>query len=188
MVIVMRKIAELIPADYNPRYMTDEDEKEITDSLTKFGFVDPVVVNIHPDRKNIIIGGHQRTTVWGKLGKLEVPTVELSLVLADEKELNIRLNKNKGRWNETIMKEHFDKPELLDWGFTKKELSSIFEDVKMDDVQPDESSTQTLLFQTKENREKWDGFLKRIKTKYPDINTISERLIKFIEDNPMKPT
>ena len=60
MKIVQRKTAELIGAEYNPRKISEKQKKDLRESLEKFGFVDPVIVNTHPERENIIIGGHQR--------------------------------------------------------------------------------------------------------------------------------
>ena len=42
------KIKDIIHAEYNPRRLTDEQEKHLTDSLSRFGFVDPVIINRHP--------------------------------------------------------------------------------------------------------------------------------------------
>ena len=66
--IVEKKCADLIGAEYNPRELTEKQHRDLTDSLKRFGIVDPVLVNVHPDRKNIIVGGHQRTKVWQELG------------------------------------------------------------------------------------------------------------------------
>jgi ParB-like chromosome segregation protein Spo0J len=93
MKIKERKIKDLIRAEYNPRELTKEQENQLKDSLQRFGIVDPVIVNKHPERDNIIIGGHQRTKVWESLGNDKIPTVELELTLEQEKELNVRLNK-----------------------------------------------------------------------------------------------
>ena len=79
MQIIERNIADLIRAEYNPRELTQDQEKQLSDSLRRFGVVDTVIVNVHPDRKDIIIGGHQRSKVWQKLGNETIPTVELSL-------------------------------------------------------------------------------------------------------------
>lgn len=57
MKVKQRKIAELIPAEYNPRGLTDKERADLRGSLERFGMVDPVIVNVHPDRKNIIVGG-----------------------------------------------------------------------------------------------------------------------------------
>ena len=59
-------------------------EKNLKDSLVEFGLVDPIIINVNPDRKDIIIGGHQRLKVWGKLGNKEIDCVELNL--SEEKE------------------------------------------------------------------------------------------------------
>jgi hypothetical protein len=45
MKIIERKISELKPAEYNPRQLTDKQYKDIKESLERFGFVDPVIVN-----------------------------------------------------------------------------------------------------------------------------------------------
>jgi len=63
MEVVERKIKDLIKAEYNPRELTKDQENQLKDSLKRFGIVDPVIVNVNKERKNIIIGGHQRTKV-----------------------------------------------------------------------------------------------------------------------------
>jgi len=117
MKITNRKISELIAAEYNPRQLTPEQAKNLKDSLLRFGVVDPVIVNIHPERKDVIIGGHQRTKVWEEMGNKEIPTVQISLTPEKERELNIRLNKNSGQWDWATLTEHFNKENLIEWGF-----------------------------------------------------------------------
>ena len=122
MKIVEKKIKDLIFAEYNPRKLTAEEHKQLTDSLSRFGVVDPVLVNINKERKNIIIGGHQRARIWSELGHTTIPTVELNLNYDKERELNVRLNKNVGSWDFDMMANHFDVEELTEWGFKAEEL------------------------------------------------------------------
>ena len=117
-----RKIKDLIRAEYNPRELTKEQETQLKDSLLRFGIVDPVIVNIHPDRKDIIVGGHQRTKVWESLGNDNIDTVEVNLTLEKEKELNVRLNKNTGQFDMDMLQEHFETDELIEWGFDENEV------------------------------------------------------------------
>jgi len=117
MKVTERKIADLIAAEYNPRELTPDQFKQLKDSLTRFGVVDPVIVNTHPERKDIIVGGHQRTKVWEEMGNKEIPTVEVNLTPEKERELNIRLNKNSGQWDWEALTEHFDTDKLVEWGF-----------------------------------------------------------------------
>ena len=120
--IQTKTIDSLIFAEYNPRQLTDDQYQQLKDSITRFGLVDPVIVNQHKDRKNIIVGGHQRVKVAKKMGIEEVPCVFVNLNLDKERELNVRLNKNTGGWDFDILADMFDMDELIDWGFKEEEL------------------------------------------------------------------
>ena len=148
MKIVEKQIKDLIEAEYNPRRLTETQYKQLKDSLLRFGVVDPVLVNTNEDRKNIIIGGHQRTKVWGDLGNDTIPCVELDLTLDKEKELNVRLNKNTGEFDTEMLVEFFEEGQLLDFGFDTEELEFFTDDLdgdgtaEEDDYQePDEVQT-----------------------------------------------
>lgn len=71
--VVYVPIDALVAADYNPRAMSPEEEKTILRSLSEQGMVLPIVVNSNPNRKNVIIGGHQRWLLLKRLGHTEVP-------------------------------------------------------------------------------------------------------------------
>ena len=129
--IIQKPIDSLIFAEYNPRQLSDDQYKQLKDSISRFGLVDPIIINKNKDRKDIIIGGHQRVKVAKTMGIKEVPCVEIDLVYDKEKELNIRLNKNTGSWDYDVMANTFDIDELLDWGFNEKELQlDIFDEEK----------------------------------------------------------
>jgi hypothetical protein len=120
--IIPRKIAELKECEYNPRQMTEHQYEHLKNSIDQFGFVDPIIVNVHPKRKDIVVGGNHRLHIAKAVGLKELPTVEVSLDLERERELNIRLNKNTGEWDFDELADHFDIPELLEWGFEAWEL------------------------------------------------------------------
>jgi len=121
--IVEKNVADIIPADYNPREITKKQYAEIKDSVNKFGLIDPLIVNMHSDRKNILVGGHQRLKIIKDMNIKKVPCVEVNLNAEEEKELNIRLNKNQGQWNFDSLANFFDTDNLINWGFDSKELS-----------------------------------------------------------------
>ena len=135
--IVMRDPSELIPAEYNPRKLSKKQRDDITASLNRFGFAEPVCVNKHEDRMNIIIGGHQRTSVAKDIGLKEVPTVELNLTYEMERELNVRLNKNSGEWDFEELQAHFQNDELIEWGFDSEELD-FFEPEEEEEAEEDD--------------------------------------------------
>lgn len=131
--IEKRKVAELIAADYNPRKMTEQEERDLEESIGEFGAVIPVVVNIGK-RANILIGGHQRTRLYAKKGiedvDVMIPSRELSL--AEEKRLNLRLNKNVGSWDQEKLRD-MGLNLLLDVGFGDEDLQVFFDDVDVID-------------------------------------------------------
>lgn len=126
-----RQLKDLIKNGYNPRSLSENEDRDLQKSVKEFGTVVPIVINIG-SRKNIIIGGEQRAKVYESLGIQEVECMVPSreLTLAEEKELNLRLNKNTGSWNEELLKE-FDMNLLLDVGFGDEELQNLFDDVDM---------------------------------------------------------
>ena len=109
------KITDLIPSDYNPRIMPENESTKLRNSLETFGLVDPIVINL---KNNHIIGGHQRFEVLidqhlednkifdelnliklGDIGWVFTDT-DLKVESDDhEKALNLVLNKISGEWD-----------------------------------------------------------------------------------------
>lgn len=123
--IVYKPIEDLITPDYNPRKISAKQRDEIKKSLETFGFVQPVVVNVNPERMNIIVGGNQRTKIAKAMGYTEAPCLEVNLNLEDEKELNLRLNKNQAEFDYDMLKEFFDNEMLFSVGFSEDEIGKV---------------------------------------------------------------
>lgn len=120
-------VEDLIPSDYNPRKWSDKQLTGLKDSIKRYGFVDPAIVNSNPSRKNIIIGAHMRIMAAKGLGIETVPVVYVDIAdIEKEKELNLRLNKNTGEFNFDLLAE-FDEKFLADVGFDSEELDDIFQ-------------------------------------------------------------
>ena len=126
--IVQKDINSLIFAEYNPRQLTKDQYQNLKDSISRFGLVDPIIVNSNKDRKNIIVGGHQRVKVAKDMDIEFVPVIEVDLSYDKERELNVRLNKNTGEWDMDVLANMFDMDELIDWGFNEKELNKFSDD------------------------------------------------------------
>jgi hypothetical protein len=116
------QIKELIPADYNPRYISDDAFEQLKKSLKDFDAVEPIVINTHKGRENIIIGGHMRIKAAKALGWDTFPCVEVDLPLKRERELNVKLNKTTGEFDFDKLANFFDADELTEWGFSDEEL------------------------------------------------------------------
>jgi len=123
MKIENRKISELKFAEYNPRTINKKQFKDLKASLKKYSLIDPIIINSSKDRENIIIGGHQRSRAWLELGNDTILCVVLDLSLADEMELNLRLNKNGGKFDDDLLLNYFDEDLLFEVGFTVNDLN-----------------------------------------------------------------
>lgn len=120
-------IEDLKPSEYNPRKLSAKAEAELTESLKRFSLIDPLIVNSNPERKNVIVGGHQRYFIAKKLEYLTVPVIYIDLTSDQEQELNLRLNKNTGEFDLEMLR-NFDMNLLLDVGFDDTDLSMIWDD------------------------------------------------------------
>jgi ParB-like chromosome segregation protein Spo0J len=133
MKITLVNINSLNPAEYNPRQISNKQYEDLKASMEKFGCVDPIIININPDRQNVVVGGHQRLRILRELGAEKVPTVSVNLSQEDERELNVRLNKNGGEWDMDLL-SNFDVVDLKEWGFKDIELG--FNIDKIDEDKP----------------------------------------------------
>lgn len=165
------KITDLKPAEYNPRRISDDDYQKLKNSISTFGLVDPIIVNL----KNMhIVGGHQRYDVlleehmldndflaelpMIKLGDVGFVFTDTNLSIADddhEKALNLALNKISGEWDEQKLQPLLEELELspIDiqlTGFSEPELEELNIDtteetgecvVEDDYVEPEELET-----------------------------------------------
>jgi len=131
-----RRVEDLIPADYNPRVLDAKQRDDLMQSVQEFGRVVPLVVNVGK-RKDILIGGHQRTTIYADLGieEIEVRVPSRELTIEEEEKLNLRLNKNTGSWDIEKLAD-MDMDLLIDVGFGDEELSTLWDDVDIIDDLP----------------------------------------------------
>ncbi|QQR55032.1 DNA modification methylase [Candidatus Peregrinibacteria bacterium] len=127
--IVHIDVEALNPAPYNPRRWDKKAEADLTDSIKRFGLIDPILVNSATERRNIVIGGHFRLKIAKELGYKEVPVVFIKITEEErERELNLRLNRNQGAWDMELLR-NFDISLLLDVGFDDSDLQHIWDDV-----------------------------------------------------------
>ena len=124
---VLVKVTDLIPSEYNPRKWNKDQVEQLKESIIRFGIVDPIIANSAENRRNIVIGGHFRLEVAKQLGYKETPVVYVNIPEVErEKELNLRLNKNQGEFDYSLLAK-FDENLLKDIGFGSEEIDNIFD-------------------------------------------------------------
>ena len=135
-------LKDLKPAVYNPRKKLKKGDKEyekIKQSLLKFGYVDPIIVN----EDLTVIGGHQRLTVLKDLDYETAKCVIVDLPKEDEKALNIALNKITGQWDEALLADLLLDLQESDFnldltGFEPPEIDDILSNVHDKELFEDE--------------------------------------------------
>lgn len=147
MIVVMKKVRDLIPYNKNPR-KNDEAVKFVANSIKEFGFKVPIVV----DRDNVIVAGHTRMKAAIEIGLEEVPVI-VADDLTDEQIKAFRLADNKtgeiAEWDFEMLDDElhdlaFDF-DMSEFGFDVGNISDEDETEIVEDDIPEEIETRCKL-------------------------------------------
>ena len=137
-------VSQMKPAKYNPRKDLkpgDPAYEKIKRSLTDFGYVDPIIWN---EVTGNIVGGHQRFKVLTAEGATELQCVVVHIEKeADEKALNIVLNKATGEWEPIALADLLQGLQTSGYdmdstGFDAAEIDDLFSKVFDKNVKDDD--------------------------------------------------
>lgn len=136
-------IKDLVENPKNPRFISKEQNRLLTEIIDDFGLIDKPIVNLD----NLLIGGHQRLKI---LKKMKIKTVECwvpdRLLTPEEIDrLCIALNLNQGFFDYEMLANNFDVTDLLSWGFTEDQLLGNLEQLieNIDEKEKSQSSKKT---------------------------------------------
>ena len=118
------RLADLKPADYNPRRMSDRALAGLGESMGRFGNMVPIVWN---ERSGRIVGGHQRYRRLMEDGQEETDVVVVNLDDNEEVALNIALNSRELRGD-------FTKEVVAQLALCEVRLGDAFAKVGLDDL------------------------------------------------------
>lgn len=187
------KLTQITPCKTNPRVNNDEAVDKVANSISNFGFKQPIVV----DKNMEIIAGHTRYKAAINLQLEEVPII-IAEDLTDEQVKALRIADNKtaefSSWDEGLLKDVLKDLESADFdlestGFDFTEIDKMLNaDAIYVDEEPNEEETgyiiqYNIIFNDEDEQKVWHEYLKRLKDKYPDLETISERIVADIEDS-----
>jgi len=117
-----RKLSDLIPWPRNPRQITKDQARRLSESLDEFGQVQTIAIS----PENQILDGHQRQLVWAASEKfgadlvVDVRVASRALTEKEREKLAVYLHKGAaGEWDFDVLANEFELDELLDWGFTE---------------------------------------------------------------------
>jgi hypothetical protein len=122
--IERKQLADLVPASYNPRTITEEAIAGLGESLGRFGVLAHIVWN---ERTGNIVGGHQRHRKLTEMGETETDVLVVDLHPSDEIALNIVLNSRH-------IKGDFAQGAIEALRVAEAQAGQIFTDLKLDDL------------------------------------------------------
>lgn len=137
------KIKDLNIATYNPRIDLqpgDSDYEKLKQSVTDFGYIDPIVWN---KRTGNVVGGHQRLKVLTEMGYTSVECSVVDLSETDEKRLNLALNKVSGEWDDEKLAALLEELTQIDGdlyitGFDDSEITEILDRFAVEETSDDD--------------------------------------------------
>ena len=124
-------IDRITPYWRNPRQINDEAVEKVAESIEKFGYQQPIIV----DAEHVIIAGHTRYKALRKLGRTEVPVIVSDLDSQRANEYRVIDNRSGEYtgWDEDLLMQ-----ELRE--FSEASLESYFPDMDLgldfDDLDP----------------------------------------------------
>ncbi len=187
-----RTVKSLVPYANNARRHSRDQIATIADSITKFGWTAPILV----DGANGVVAGHGRLEAAKKLRMVEVPVIELGGLSEAEKRAYLIADNQlaiDAGWDFDVLGGElrelntagFDMPML---GFNN--LASLMAPPG-EGTGPAEPSSRgqgapslqfNVIFEDEDQRRVWVGFLRKLKARYPDDETLGARLYRFLID------
>jgi len=183
-------INSLKPYPKNSRTHSDGQIKQIANSIQEFGWTNPVFI----DNDMNIIAGHGRVMAAKTINIQKIPCIQVDHLTETQKRAYViadnKLAENAG-WDNELLKLELHALEEADFnleliGFDGAELSEAMFDDPIGESNYDGSNfiiQYNIIFDDESQQDKWFSFLRKLKDKYPNQETIGERLSQYIEDN-----
>lgn len=163
-------------------------------SLNELGWVQAVIVN---ENTGNVVDGHARLDEALKEGIAEVPVLYVNLTEEEEKKVLVVLDQitEMARRDGDAMLEVLASIQFQDQGLTA--LVEKLKEEAMTGINPLAGSEEaeaaeaaanfnisyTLMFNTVAEQEVWFTFLEKLRAKWPDVETIGERVCLYIDEN-----
>ena len=182
-----RKVNDLIPYERNPRKITEEQMDYLQTSLKKFNLVEVPTI----DTDGTLVAGHMRTKALALIGRgeemIDVRVPNRKLTPEEFKQLNIESNKLRGFFDFEMLGADFSQEELLDIGFSARELDMVdfpeLEDIAFAKDNPDfDNLKYELLFANKEDYDSFLAIIRKIQQDFYPDKSLSDSLLTFLKN------
>ncbi len=123
--IMKLKPSEIKENPNNPRFIKDNDYKELVQSIKDFpemSEVREVVINMD----NVILGGNMRFKAMVEAGWKEIPVRQVDWPQEKQEEFVIKDNKSAGAWDWEALANKWDSDKLEQWGVRHNDWQTDF--------------------------------------------------------------
>jgi len=142
----------LKPYPGNPRDCDDKGKSDLKKSIRKFGWTNPLLINMASGREFIVLSGNLRLTVAKELKIPEIPCIKT--MIADpnrEKEIVLRMNVLNGIFNDDILRD-WGIDLAIEAGLPEVDISAVWDnslETEDDDFKVDEERAKIIKPKTK---------------------------------------
>ena len=190
---------ELVPADQiqpHPSNAREGDIGNLVELIKKNGFYGHCIVQV--STKYILAGNH-RYFAGVQAGMTEFPVQWLDV--DDEHAIRILLSDNRSSdlasYNTALLVELLEsRPTLDGTGFDGDALDELISDLKQSTTAAANEAENknsggapiiqyNIVFETEVEQRKWFEFLNGLRKVYPDCETISGRIVRFLDKHPL---
>lgn len=176
------KTSKLVLREDNPRTIHKSKFEKLKESLSEFPEmleIRPIVVNESLE----VLGGNMRVRAAIELGIDELYVTMVKLTKEQEQEFIVKDNVAYGEWDWDSLANTYEIIDLEKWGL---DVAPRFFSEEEEDFSSGESQTQrfndyVVYFTNEEELELWFEFLGYLKTGFKGIDTISGRLLAWVE-------
>jgi ParB-like nuclease domain len=181
----------------NARRHGDRNLESIKKSLERFGQVKPIVI----DSNNVVRAGNGTLTAaialgWDKISVIQsdLPAAELAAyAVADNRTAEL------AEWDDGMLAETLKELQAADdallaaTGFSDEDFAKLLEPAAMEATEP-APATRTrggnglgtpviqyaIIFDTEDQQKRWFDFIRGLKQKFPELDTLAKRLDAFL--------
>ena len=201
-----RLVDKLQPYPKNARVHSEDQIRQIIESIQTFGFTNPVLCD------EFIRAGHGRARAAARMyamgmtlrtpGGREIPSgmvpvIDCSRWSEDEKKAYVLVDNRialNASWDDDLLRMEVSDLQSADvyltkLGFSESEIENLFKPaVESEKKQKKEKSSViqfNIVFDDVEQQQAWFAFIRQLKGVFPDDETLGKRLSKFISQIDM---
>jgi hypothetical protein len=185
--VTYRSVESLVPYARNARTHSKAQIAKIARSIRSIGWTQPILV----DGDNGIIAGHGRLAAAKSLKMTEVPVIELSGLSPEKKKAYILADNQlaiESGWDFDVLAQEVQALKMASFDLTMTGFDDIDKALAPPAEKPDRAPPQktaieyAIVFEREEQRVQWFAFMRKLKQRFPDEDTLGARLARFLNE------